>query len=71
MVLQTIVSRCHKIYFPEFSDTELKQLLAKNMTQKDLGFYLFIKQGLFKNRKKIGWIIMKKSCSFANSCGKV
>ena len=50
MVLQTIVSRCHKIYFPEFSDTELKQLLAKNMTQKDcLWMVPFYKTGLKKD----------------------
>ena len=35
IVLQTIRSRCHKIYFPTFSDEELKKMLTKTMIQKD------------------------------------
>ncbi len=50
MVLQTIQSRCHKIYFSEFSHKELKELLAKKITQEDFVWMLpFHREGLKKD----------------------
>ena len=55
IVLQTIRSRCHKIFFNAFSDEELKKLLTKTMIQKDypqkeyLGMLSFHRAGLKKD----------------------
>ena len=55
VVLQTIRSRCHKIFFNAFSDEELKKILTKTMIQKDypqkeyLGMLAFHRAGIKKD----------------------